>query len=255
MNLSLKALTSHREREHKSHKLRWFILIATAAFAVAWRTQTAISRAPQRVKAALGGPDGTGYGGAATQERPPAQRAAGARPMGGPAATRQSALTETAEHPERLTGGRGAGAPAAENPASAAEGDTASARAELAAQPAESAAPAAAAPAGDATAPTPPKTEPAGKDASGAFRPTKTEPDDFGVVVTDDEPSGLAGSANWVEGLADGSCPDDHPIKGNASSRIYHLPGSSSYNQTHAELCFASEDGATAAGYRPRAHR
>lgn len=53
--------------------------------------------------------------------------------------------------------------------------------------------------------------------------------------------------------LGDGSavCPDDHPIKGNASSRIYHQPGQPSYERTIAEYCFASEEDAEHAGYRP----
>ena len=93
----------------------------------------------------------------------------------------------------------------------------------------------------------------AGEDETGTFRPAKAEPDAFGAVVTDDQPAGWAGTAKWVDGLDDGSCPEGYPIKGNASSRIYHLPGSSSYNQTHAELCFASEEDAAGAGYRPRA--
>jgi hypothetical protein len=42
------------------------------------------------------------------------------------------------------------------------------------------------------------------------------------------------------------------PIKGNASSLIYHLPGQPSYAKTIAEVCFASEEEAQAAGYRAR---
>jgi len=65
-----------------------------------------------------------------------------------------------------------------------------------------------------------------------------------------------AGQANVPQGavLGDGSatCPADHPIKGNANSRIYHLPGQSSYDQTVPEYCFATEEDAQAAGFRPR---
>lgn len=50
------------------------------------------------------------------------------------------------------------------------------------------------------------------------------------------------------------TCPDDHPIKGNANSRIYHMPNESSYEQTIPEFCFASEDDAKAAGFRARKH-
>jgi methylphosphotriester-DNA--protein-cysteine methyltransferase len=32
---------------------------------------------------------------------------------------------------------------------------------------------------------------------------------------------------------------------------IYHVPGSSSYERTIPEMCFATEEHAVAAGYRP----
>lgn len=66
--------------------------------------------------------------------------------------------------------------------------------------------------------------------------------------VTDDGPRVPAGAV-----LGDGSavCPPDHPIKGNASSRIYHQPGQPSYDRTVAEFCFATERDAEGAGYRP----
>lgn len=46
------------------------------------------------------------------------------------------------------------------------------------------------------------------------------------------------------------SCPATHPIKANAGSGIYHVPGHAWYAATHPERCFATEDAATAAGYR-----
>lgn len=49
---------------------------------------------------------------------------------------------------------------------------------------------------------------------------------------------------------ADFSCPSGYPIKGNASSRIYHLPGGQYYERTNPEQCFASTAAARAAGYR-----
>ncbi|HET8522332.1 MAG TPA: hypothetical protein VFL82_03805, partial [Thermomicrobiales bacterium] len=55
-----------------------------------------------------------------------------------------------------------------------------------------------------------------------------------------------------VEGNGTHDCPDGFPIKGNASSRIYHLPGESTYEVTVPEVCFATEEDAAAAGYRPR---
>ena len=53
-----------------------------------------------------------------------------------------------------------------------------------------------------------------------------------------------------VPGDGTTACPPDHPIKGNASSMIYHRPGQPSYDRTVAEFCFASEQEAEAAGYR-----
>jgi hypothetical protein len=47
-----------------------------------------------------------------------------------------------------------------------------------------------------------------------------------------------------------GDCPSEAPIKGNASSRIYHVPGGQFYDRTNAEECFASESSAQDAGYR-----
>ncbi|EFQ84624.1 hypothetical protein HMPREF0063_10477 [Aeromicrobium marinum DSM 15272] len=46
------------------------------------------------------------------------------------------------------------------------------------------------------------------------------------------------------------NCPAFAPIKGNASSMIYHVPGGGSYNVTNPEQCFRSEVDAVAAGYR-----
>lgn len=46
------------------------------------------------------------------------------------------------------------------------------------------------------------------------------------------------------------NCPADQPIKGNAQSKIYHLPDAKYYDQTKPEECFATEQEATKAGYR-----
>ena len=46
------------------------------------------------------------------------------------------------------------------------------------------------------------------------------------------------------------ACPDDHPIKGNAGSRIYHVAGQVSYAATIPEICFATAEDAEAVGYR-----
>ena len=53
-----------------------------------------------------------------------------------------------------------------------------------------------------------------------------------------------------VAGDGSHACPDGYPIKGNASSRIFHVPGGSSYEQTIAEFCFATAEDAENAGYR-----
>lgn len=45
-------------------------------------------------------------------------------------------------------------------------------------------------------------------------------------------------------------CPPDAPIKGNASSGIYHQPGDEFYEETNPEDCFATPQEAEDAGYR-----
>ena len=50
--------------------------------------------------------------------------------------------------------------------------------------------------------------------------------------------------------LADGGQPEGYPIKGNASSKLYHVPGSAFYDRTVAEVWFATEEDAAAAGFQ-----
>jgi large subunit ribosomal protein L4 len=50
--------------------------------------------------------------------------------------------------------------------------------------------------------------------------------------------------------LEDGSQPEGFPIKGNAGSKLYHVPGSSHYNRTVAEVWFATEEDAEKAGFQ-----
>ncbi|MAT06940.1 MAG: hypothetical protein CL424_18055 [Acidimicrobiaceae bacterium] len=57
------------------------------------------------------------------------------------------------------------------------------------------------------------------------------------------------GGAAWVE-PTDGACPVGFPIKGNANSGIYHVPGGRFYDRTVPERCYATEDAAVADGYR-----
>ncbi|MCC7023075.1 MAG: 30S ribosomal protein S6 [Thermomicrobiales bacterium] len=54
-----------------------------------------------------------------------------------------------------------------------------------------------------------------------------------------------------IAGTGTNECPPDYPVKGNASSRLYHSPGSPSYNRTIPEFCFASVEAAEAAGFSP----
>jgi len=49
--------------------------------------------------------------------------------------------------------------------------------------------------------------------------------------------------------LADDAQPDGFPIKGNADSKLYHNPDSPVYGRTVAEVWFATEDAAEAAGF------
>ncbi|MEO7124611.1 MAG: 50S ribosomal protein L17 [Nakamurella sp.] len=49
--------------------------------------------------------------------------------------------------------------------------------------------------------------------------------------------------------LADDSEPEGFPIKGNDSSKLYHVPDSSYYTQTIAEVWFATAEAAEAAGF------
>jgi len=46
------------------------------------------------------------------------------------------------------------------------------------------------------------------------------------------------------------NCPKWAPIKGNASSMIYHVPGSTYYSRTKPEECFSTRTAAVRAGYR-----
>jgi large subunit ribosomal protein L4 len=50
--------------------------------------------------------------------------------------------------------------------------------------------------------------------------------------------------------LADGSEPEGYPVKGNESSKLYHVPGTAFYNRTAAEVWFASAEDAEKAGFQ-----
>lgn len=63
------------------------------------------------------------------------------------------------------------------------------------------------------------------------------------VITSGKKPSWVWGSGGW-------NCPAAYPIKGNASSMIYHVPGGAYYSRTKPEQCFATESAARAEGYR-----
>src|SRR6478735_793267 len=71
------------------------------------------------------------------------------------------------------------------------------------------------------------------------------EPDDTDVV----EVGQVSLPRTWVTPV-DGACPDGHPIKANASSGIYHVPGGRSYARTRPERCYATPEDAEADGFR-----
>lgn len=48
----------------------------------------------------------------------------------------------------------------------------------------------------------------------------------------------------------EGVCPATHPVKGNAGSGIFHVPGGLSYDRTVPERCYATPEDAEADGFR-----
>ncbi len=88
------------------------------------------------------------------------------------------------------------------------------------------------------------------KAAAETETPAVAEVQSFAAVeateVEADTESAWAGS---VAAPADGSQPDGHDIKGNADSMLYHVPGSSFYSRTKAEVWFDTEENAQAAGF------
>ncbi len=55
--------------------------------------------------------------------------------------------------------------------------------------------------------------------------------------------------ATWLAAV-DGGCPISHPVKANAQSGIFHVPGGRSYERTIPERCYATPEAAIADGYR-----
>ena len=54
----------------------------------------------------------------------------------------------------------------------------------------------------------------------------------------------------WVEPSSDGLCPQTHPIRAKASSKIFHLPGMFAYDRTKPDRCYAEEADAETDGFR-----
>jgi hypothetical protein len=83
-----------------------------------------------------------------------------------------------------------------------------------------------------------------------SWPPLTDEPEPAATpVVPEPVVAGPTSEAPWVEPV-DGQCPASHPIKGNAQSKIFHVPGGASYDRTVAERCYASADAAEADGFR-----
>ncbi len=64
-----------------------------------------------------------------------------------------------------------------------------------------------------------------------------------------DDRSRATEASGWVE-PSDGTCPESHPIKANAGSGIFHIPGGGSYERTRAERCYCTAEDAEADGFR-----
>jgi len=102
-------------------------------------------------------------------------------------------------------------------------------------KPAKKAAAKKAAPKAEAKTEAEPKTEPA--------KAVKAEP---AKAESTEAPFGPDSHAP----LDDGEQPEGFPIKGNADSMLYHVPGTSFYNRTVAEVWFRSAEAAEAAGFQ-----
>jgi large subunit ribosomal protein L4 len=87
-------------------------------------------------------------------------------------------------------------------------------------------------------------------EAAQAPEPAAAEADETEADSAGSDADFAAGDwAGSVKADADGNGPDSHPIKGNADSMLYHVPGSSHYKRTKAEYWFDTEENAQAAGF------
>lgn len=82
--------------------------------------------------------------------------------------------------------------------------------------------------------------------ASAPAAPASTE--EVTVAESQETAAEIDGAVPTTE---DGSAPAEATIKGNASSKKYHVPGSRWYDQTTAEVWFSTVEEAKAAGFEP----
>ncbi len=103
----------------------------------------------------------------------------------------------------------------------------------------------------EAKAPTPAPAQ-AASPKSGT-ETTAASADSAATKTTDAAEKQATATTSGQMAPVDGECPISHPIKGNKGSMgalIYHNRDSASYDRTHPEVCFATEQDAEAAGYR-----
>lgn len=61
----------------------------------------------------------------------------------------------------------------------------------------------------------------------------------------------LGGCAHISVPTRAGECTEEHPVKGNADSYLYHMRTSAFYGKVKAEWCFSSAEAAERSGYYP----
>jgi large subunit ribosomal protein L17 len=83
------------------------------------------------------------------------------------------------------------------------------------------------------------------EDTTAAATPADAEVEES--AATDEAPYGAGSHAPLDD---PDEAPEGFPIKGNADSMLYHVPGSPHYGRTVAEVWFATEEAAEAAGFQ-----
>jgi hypothetical protein len=72
----------------------------------------------------------------------------------------------------------------------------------------------------------------------------------YTTVAKTSKKTGKIGYPSRAEPVSSWNCPSWAPIKGNADSGIYHMPGQRFYKATKPEDCFRTEAAARSADYR-----